>query len=148
MTAATVETRAEAEIRNLIDAYAEAVRSKDVDRIVSHFSPDVVAFDAIAALRFQGRDAYRAHWEMCMSMCSGPMMFEVHELTVAARDDVAFGHYLCRCGGTGPDGEERSSWMRVTVGCRRIDGRWLIAHEHFSVPFDPASGKAMFDLQP
>jgi ketosteroid isomerase-like protein len=38
--------------------------------------------------------------------------------------------------------------MRATVCLKEIGGRWLIAHEHFSVPFDMQSGKAMFDLTP
>lgn len=36
----------------------------------------------------------------------------------------------------------------ATLGCRRIDGRWLIVHDHESVPFDPASGQALIDLEP
>jgi ketosteroid isomerase-like protein len=36
----------------------------------------------------------------------------------------------------------------VTFGCRKTNGKWKIAHEHFSAPFDPVSGKALFDLQP
>ncbi len=39
-------------------------------------------------------------------------------------------------------------WVRATLGCRRIDGRWLITHDHESVPFDPASGQALTDLAP
>ena len=53
-----------------------------------------------------------------------------------------------RCGGTGPDGKEQTRWIRATVCLRKANGRWRIAHEHFSAPFDPASGKAIFDLEP
>ena len=60
----------------------------------------------------------------------------------------AFAHWLNRCGGTDEKGEEKSSWMRVTAGYRRIKGSWRIVHEHFSAPFDIASGKAMFGLEP
>jgi ketosteroid isomerase-like protein len=38
--------------------------------------------------------------------------------------------------------------MRGTVGYRRTGGRWLIVHEHYSVPFDPESGKALLRLEP
>jgi hypothetical protein len=30
----------------------------------------------------------------------------------------------------------------------RNDGRWLIAHDHASVPLDFASGKALLNLEP
>lgn len=33
--------------------------------------------------------------------------------------------------------------MKTAQHCfRRTDGRWRVAHEHGSVPFDPASGQA------
>jgi ketosteroid isomerase-like protein len=61
---------------------------------------------------------------------------------------MAAAHYLLRCGGTGPDGKQQTGWMRVTVCCRRTDGTWKVAHEHFSVPFDMESGKALLGLEP
>jgi uncharacterized protein (TIGR02246 family) len=148
MTGDITRADEEVQIRWLIDDWAKAARAKDIDAIFAHYAPDILAFDAIAQLQFKGRDAYRKHWEACMSMCSGPMIFEVHDLEIAARDDLAFGHYLSRCGGTGPDGKEQVGWMRVTVGLGKRSGRWMIVHEHFSAPFDPESGKALFDLEP
>ena len=145
--AATRKT-AETEIRAAIEGWTEAVNARDVGRIMAHYAPGVVAFDAIAALRFTGVEAYGTHWKACLAMCAGPMTFEVHDLAVAAKGDLAFSHYLCLCGGTNDKGETQSGWMRATVCHRRIGGRWRIVHEHFSAPFDPASGKALFDLNP
>ena len=141
-------TDEEAQIRALIADWARAARAKDVDAIFAHYAPDIVAFDGIGQLRFKGGDAYRKHWEACMAMCAGPMIFEVHDLDITAGDDLAFGHYLSRCGGTGPDGKEQAGWFRVTVCCRKTNGRWKVAHEHFSAPFDPESGKALLGLEP
>ena len=38
--------------------------------------------------------------------------------------------------------------MRATVCFRKTGRAWRIVHEHFSAPFDPESGKALFDLEP
>lgn len=148
MTAETIDTTTEDEIRAAIDDWVEAVRARDVGRITAHYAADVVAFDAILALRFVGRDAYRRHWEACLGMCVGEMAFEVHDLAVTAGRDVAFCHYLLNCGGTDDKGETQAGWMRATVCWRRIGGRWRIVHEHFSAPFDVESGKALLDLNP
>ncbi len=148
MATVTVKANEEARVRGLIDDWANAVRAGDIDGIMSHYAPDIVAFDAIARLQFKGADAYRNHWQACLSMCSGPMTFEVHDLHLAARDDVAFGHYLSRCGGTAADGVAKVGWMRGTVCCRKQAGRWLVVHEHFSAPFDMENGKALFELEP
>jgi ketosteroid isomerase-like protein len=140
-------TTPEAAIRAELEDWASAVRAKDIGRIVAHYAPDIVAYDAIVALQFKGVDAYRKHWETCMTMCSGPMLFELHELQIAAGEDLAFAHALNRCGGTGPDGKEMSGWMRMTACYRRRNGEWLVVHEHFSAPFDMQSDKVLW-LEP
>lgn len=75
------------------------------------------------------------------------MTFDIAELQIHADPQVAFAHYLCHCGGTGPDGQPHSSWMRVSAGYRKQGDGWKVIHEHFSAPFD-MDGKALFDLQP
>jgi uncharacterized protein (TIGR02246 family) len=148
MSTETIKATAESEIRKLMDSWLKAVLASDIDRILSHYAPDIVAYDAVVQLQFKGVDAYGKHWKNCLSMCPGPMVFEIHDLNITYGDDVAYGHYLCRCGGTGEGGEEKAGWTRATVGYRKTDGRWRIAHEHFSVPFDMATGKALLDLEP
>lgn len=135
------------DIRNTLEDWAAAVRARDVGRIFTHYAPDIVAFDAIAQLQFKGAEAYRKHWDACMSMCTGEMIFEIHELQITAAADLAFAHALNHCGGTDPDGKEMSGWMRMTSCLRRQDGRWRIVHEHFSAPFDPQSNAALW-LEP
>jgi ketosteroid isomerase-like protein len=147
MTMTATRTDETVDIRRLIEDWAEAVRGCGLDRIMAAYTPDILSFDAIGQLQFKGAEAYRKHWQACIEMCSG-MIFEVHNLEIETGNGVAFGHYLVRCGGTGADGREQVGWMRVTVGFRRAGGRWLIAHEHFSVPFEMESGKALFHLEP
>ena len=89
-------------IRQLIEDWRAAVRASDVPRIVSYYAEDIVAFDAILQLQFKGRDAYQKHWQACTEMCKGPMTFDIAELQIHADPQVAFAHYLCHCGGTGP----------------------------------------------
>ena len=80
-----IMTTDESQIRALIDDWADALRAKDIDRVMSHYAPDVLAFDAIAQLQFKGRDAYRQHWQACLSMCQDPSIFEIHELGIDVR---------------------------------------------------------------
>lgn len=139
---------AEAEIRALLDSWTQAVRTRDVQKIMPHYTSDIVAFDAIGPLRFKGVKAYGEHWAKCMEMCHGAMVFNIDKLEITATDEIAFSHFLTYCGGTDQEGNEKASWMRVTSCHRRENGQWRIAHEHFSVPFDMESSKALFDLKP
>jgi uncharacterized protein (TIGR02246 family) len=146
MTAA--HNTAHAAVGKLIADWAAAARAFDIERIMASYAPDIVAFDAIAKLRFEGAQAYREHWLACAEMCPGPMVFEIHDLAIQAGDAIAFAHYLIRCGVIGEDGKENAGYMRATVCCRNTNGRWLIAHEHYSVPFDPANSQALLGLEP
>lgn len=60
---------AQTAITQLYDSWLAAVRAQDVDAIMAHYVEDVLAFDAILALQFRGKPAYRKHWQMCMEMC-------------------------------------------------------------------------------
>lgn len=139
---------AEAAVLEQLESWMTAVRDQDIDAIVAHYAPDIVAFDAVMKLQFKGVAAYRDHWQACMEMCPGPMVFELHEVMIHADGQVAFCHALNRCGGTNDKGETQVGWLRMTSGYRRIDGQWKVVHEHFSAPFEAESGKALFDLTP
>lgn len=139
---------AEREIRVLFKAWERAVQRSDLDSVMTHYLPDLVVFDAIGELRYEGLPAYRSHWQRCLEMCPGALVFEIHELAIKAGQDMAWAHYLTRCGAVDAEGEEKASWMRASVCLRREKGDWKIAHEHFSVPFDPLTGKTSFDLTP
>jgi len=148
MKTENIAAAAEADIRDMMERWRTAVLARDIDGIVSHYAPDILAFDAVSQLQFKGVDAYRKHWEACLAMC--PMdatIFEIHDLNIVADHHVAFATALNRCGGTGEDGQEKTGWMRMTVCYRKTDGKWMVVHEHFSAPFDMETLKEL-DLTP
>jgi uncharacterized protein (TIGR02246 family) len=147
MNAENRSMETEARLRESIDAWAKAVRNRDLPAILAHYAPDVVAFDAVGPLRFVGRESYADHWRGCMTMCPGEMIFELRDVQVVVAGDHAYACWLCRCGTT--DGkEEQCAWMRATAVWRRSEEGWRIVHEHSSAPFNPETGKAVFDLVP
>lgn len=136
------------DIHTLIQTYRKAVMAKDIDALMGLYADNIVSFDAVKALQFKGKPAYRAHWQECMTHCPGPHTFEFHQLNVVSAQDMAFAHWLAHCAGTDDSGETKGCWMRVTAGYQRVGGHWRIVHEHWSAPFDMMSGAALFDLQP
>src|SRR3546814_14182723 len=81
-------------------------------------------------------------------MCPGDMIFRAGELDIQAENDLAVVQGLVRCGMKDDNGDEKTSWMRMTSSYRKHGGKWQIAHEHFSAPFDMRTTKALFDLEP
>jgi uncharacterized protein (TIGR02246 family) len=141
-------TTAEAEIRALIEAQAEAIRAKDVQGSVASYAPDVLLFDVVNPLRSTGSEAARKRLAEWFASFQGRIGYEVRDLAITAGDDVAFCHGLKRVSGITTAGQRLDMWWRATICYRRIDGAWQVTHEHASVPFDAASGRASLDLAP
>ncbi len=142
------KSRNEAEIRQLIDDWIEAFRAKDVERIMSFYAQDVVAYDIVPPLQYKSAADYRKDWEAMLAMSEGPLGYEASDMRVVAGDDTAFCHCLNHVSGKMTGGKAFDNWMRVTVGYKKIDGKWLVVHEHVSAPIDMESGKGLFDLKP
>ncbi|WP_217475479.1 YybH family protein [Stutzerimonas stutzeri] len=138
----------EARIRERMAEFQQAVAVKDLDRIMTQYAPDVVAYDAVGELQFKGVEAYRAHWQRCFDFCQGEGFFEIGDVEVIASGDLAFSYSLNHCGGSNEKGEMQTAWMRGTRCWRLQDGDWKVVHEHFSMPFDMASGQVSFGLEP
>jgi ketosteroid isomerase-like protein len=138
----------ESEIRALLDSRSEAMRAKDIDRLMSLYAPDVVYFDLVPPLRYAGSAALRARFSRWFDGWDGPIGMEIGDLTVAASGDIATAFMLLRASGTRTNGPEVGYWVRTTNGFQRSDHGWLITHEHVSLPVDFESGRAVMDLVP
>ncbi len=130
-------TSNEREIRALLASRTEAQRSKDIDRLMTFYSPDIVYYDAVAPLRFTGTDEVRRNFVRWFDGYDGPVGLETHDLSIVADRDVAFANMLHLDSGKHKGGIELSIWVRETVCLRRSDGQWSITHEHISIPFSP-----------
>src|SRR5450755_4945937 len=149
MTTENHKATNETQIRALIDDRAKAVRAKDVVRATSGLASDILTFDVVNPLENIGSDASRKRAEEWVASFQGPISYETRDTNITAGDDVAFSHGLCHVSATKTDGGQQiDMWWRSTICFRKIDGNWMITHEHNSVPFDPKSGKASLDLKP
>jgi uncharacterized protein (TIGR02246 family) len=148
MTSAQSEATDDAEIRALIDDRVEAVRARDVNRAMSSIAPDIWTFDVVNSLQSLGSEASRKRTEAWFSSFQGPIGFEMRDLRISMGDEVAFSHSLNRYSGTQEGAVEIDMWVRATTCYRKIDGKWVITHEHQSVPFDGETGRASTDLTP
>ena len=121
-------------VRDLIEAWADAVRRKDYDGILRSHAADFGMFDVPPPFKSVGLDAYRKSWDFFFSCSRDPIRFEFQEMDVMAGADVSFAFASMRCEGPGSDGKAEALDFRLTMCLQKIDGRWLIAHEHHSVP--------------
>jgi ketosteroid isomerase-like protein len=73
-----------AEVRALLDRRSEAMRTKDIDQLMSVYSPDIVYFDAVPPLRYVGAAALRGRFLHWFDGWKGPIGREIHDLNVSA----------------------------------------------------------------
>ena len=68
---------------------------------------------------------------------------EFTELTVAVEGSLGYAFSLQRYTGVLKDGRPLDVTTRQTDIWRKIDGRWLIVHQHVSYPMDKKTGLAV-----
>jgi uncharacterized protein (TIGR02246 family) len=130
----TSATQDEAEIHALIERWARAVREEDRAAIRRDHDPGMLMFDVPPPLVSRGLDAYMATWELFFSCAGNPVAFDFHDVKVTCGCDVAFATALGKCDSVEPGGKREPLDFRLTMGLRKIEGRWRVMHEHHSVP--------------
>ncbi len=147
MTVIDNKSAAVAEIRAVIEDWADALRQKDAKRVVAHGAPDCVVFSLAPPLK--SSDAGEAGLEQWFSTWRGPLGYRLEDLDISAGGDVAFVSMLTELSGEKVDAGKISVWFRQTLGLKRLPAGWKIAHQHESVPFYmDGSFKAAVDLNP
>ena len=134
MSATEKRTRDEAAIRNLIEQWAQAVRTRNLDGILANHSQDILMFDVPPPLQSKGIEAYKQTWDLFFGWSRDSQTFDIQEMKITSGDDVAFVTALMRCAGTQANGDKSELDFRLTVGLRKIDDQWIITHEHHSIP--------------
>ena len=120
-------------IGNLITRWANAVHTEDLDTVLAEHDPEIVMFDVPPPYDgVRGIAAYRDTWPPFFEWQRQGAQFEIVEMDVTAGDDVAFAHALLRCGMPAELEANPENRLRLTVGLRKRDGRWVVTHEHHS----------------
>ena len=139
---------AEEELSQVVAERVAGVRAKDPAPLAARQADDLVAFDVLPPLYSRGSGAVVEKTRAWFDAYAGDIGYEVRNLHVTADGDVGFCSFVYHVSGTLAAGDEVDMWVRATLGCRKVDGRWRIVHDHESVPFDPTTGRALTDLAP
>ncbi|GAA3955015.1 hypothetical protein GCM10023085_41830 [Actinomadura viridis] len=131
----------EEQIRALIERWARAVHDGDMDGVLADHDEDIVMFDVPPPYEgVRGLGAYRETWPPFFRWQAQGASFEIESLEVTAGDGVAFAHALLRCGTEEDFAGDPDNRLRLTLGLRKEDGRWVVAHEHHSFPITGDGG--------
>ena len=127
----------EEQIRGLIERWAEAVHGGDIDGVLADHAEDIVMFDVPPPYEgVRGIEAYRRTWPPFFEWQAKGAAFEIVSLDITAGDDVAYAEALLRCGMPQELDDNPENRLRLTLGLRKEQGHWVVAHEHHSFPAD------------
>jgi uncharacterized protein (TIGR02246 family) len=122
----------------VLDAYAAAVRAKDVEAFLALYADDTRNFDLWNVWSYDGKDAVRGMVEEWFGSLGDDeqVAVEFDDVRSHVGDDVAALSAFAKYAAVGADGSEirslnnRLSWILR----RQDDGAWKIVHEHTSAP--------------
>jgi uncharacterized protein (TIGR02246 family) len=125
-------------MEEMLEAYAAAVRAKDVDSFMELYADDVRTFDLWQEWTYDGKDALRemvAGWLGSLGD-DEEVAVRFDDVRTQGGSDVAAVSAFTTFAAVSPDGtESRSMNNRLTWVLRKEpDGAWKIAHEHTSAP--------------
>ena len=127
--AATDET----DIKALFERWAKAVRDENRAGIRADHDPEILMFDVPPPFLSRGLDAYMATWDTFFKWQAKPVQFDFRDVVITAGADVAFATATGMCCDLS-SGQPVNLEFRLTIGFRKIGGRWRILHEHHSLP--------------
>jgi ketosteroid isomerase-like protein len=104
------------------------------------FVADVLIYDVLAPMKYEGAEAYRRSWDEWQPETQGEGQFGLEDLSITAGSDVAFATAFIRCGGTMPDGRRFEDLVRAPFCLQNISGAWRVAHQHISKPIQLGGG--------
>ena len=138
------------DIKALEDRFIAAVKAKDLDAIMKVYIPDqtLFVFDVEPPRQYVGAAAYRKDWQAFLDSFNGAITFELTDLDIATDDNLAYSHSIQRVAGTDKQGKKLDLTVRVTDVYKKINGNWLVIHEHVSVPVDLDTGKPDLTSKP
>jgi uncharacterized protein (TIGR02246 family) len=123
----------EQQIRSLIERWATAAHAGDLPTVLADHAPEIVMFDVPPPEQgVRGLEAYRETWPGFFEWQASGAVFEIESLEITAGADVAFAFALLRCGTPAEFERDPEHRLRLTIGLRKTDDRWVVTHEHHS----------------
>ena len=117
-------------VREVITRWETAVQNRDMAGTLANHSPDILMFDVPEPIQARGLAEYRETWELFFTYSPGGVeSFHLRELDLMVDGSLAVAHALL---------DVVDVKCRLTSVLRKIDGEWMIVHEHHSSPWpDP-----------
>jgi ketosteroid isomerase-like protein len=141
-------TASTSDVKTLLDIWSNAIRQKDINRLMQVYSPDIVYFDVVPPLRLTGADAVRRNFVRWFDSWATPIGVEIRDRVIFQNGEIAAAHMLWRTSGAQKTGRRIDCWIRASVSLQRSSQGWRITHEHVSLPVELPAARAAMERTP
>jgi ketosteroid isomerase-like protein len=143
LVASSAQAASKSDIAAITAAEHKLAEATSAAEAMPFFAPGNVAVQYdITPDVFQGYDAIKAHLVQAYAL-SNPLKVDFKALTIDGDGSIIYAYSIQHFTGTWTDGKALETTVRQTDIWRKIDGRWLIVHQHASFPVDVTTGKAV-----
>lgn len=134
-------------IEMLLQQITQAHAEKNADKLASLYDSTALLFDLAPPLAHHGMNSSEtADW---FDTWDGAIQLAHTDVNIEISGELAVVTALAQMRGKKKQGEQVTLWFRITSCLKKRNGRWIIFHEHTSVPFYmDGSDRAALDLQP
>lgn len=131
-------------IRAAQESIAHGAETRNLDLIMSNYlhSDKLFVFDVYPPTAYLGWDAFRKDWSDFLDGIKGPITYQMQEMVIDTDGKMGYVHVIEHIAGVDHKDKPVAINMRITELYRKINSKWLIEHEHASVPVDIKTGKA------
>ena len=128
-------------LKVLVDG-CTAFSAGDIPGAMAPYNEDVLLYDIAPPFRSNYAHLKEVNTALRGMMAEPPSCTYKDMQIALVTPDFAYAIYLLPYSAKLKSGQSLSVQGRGTDLFRKIDGKWKIVHEHFSLPSDPLTGKA------
>lgn len=140
---ATVPAWAQASAKDEVMKVEQGIAAvSNAEQLEPYYAPDIALYDMIVPGEFHGWKAVHEDFAAQFAAVKNPKV-EIINIEAWAQGNVGFAYSTQKFSFDLPNnGQHTQVVFRQTDFLKRIKGKWLVVHQHISVPYDPATGKA------
>jgi uncharacterized protein (TIGR02246 family) len=129
----STRTHDEQTLRQMIADWSAAARRRDFVGVLANHAPTMLMFDVPPPFQSEGLEAYRKTWELFFGAMADPPTFDFSDVRLTVGTDLAFATAHGKCLNK-ENGTVTELHFRLTMCFKKDNDRWLIVHEHHSLP--------------
>lgn len=136
-------------VEGVLEKYKRAIFERDMESFLTIYDENVHIYDCWAKWESKGISLWRenvVNWFNGMREEGELLKVDVRDVTLEENTNLAFVHCAITFAAYNEKSEEklRQITNRFTFGLKKVNGFWLITHEHSSLPIDMETGRGMF----